>query len=872
MATRIALLRATGDRRWRISTGGRFALVDAATGQDASPPTRKARAILAFLCFQAGQHFTREKIATLLWGDRGEAQARASLRQALLEIRHATATGPTLLQSDREHIWAEAATLEPEALDETSWAHSDELLFDDLDHVSPDFDEWLAIARAGRNSNLAGALQAEIQRLIARGRGAAALPLIDRLDRLDPLDESTLRLALRAEYQAGRVAGIERRVRDFDCRLQEELGVRVSSESKALRDELIEALGTSKGAPRLRESQPTEQPAVGTPRAGDRKRRWGSLLAAALLALLALGYAGFRTLSSAQETAPTMLAVLPFEASHGTDGDFAEGLSDELIAQLARNRGLRVIGRTSAWQYKGKAVDLRTIGRQLGAEYLVEGDVSQASDRMRVSVSLIRARDGTAMWSRVYRATAQQTPFLRGTIGGAVVAALGLPEEPAVAVGYKPDGEAYALYLRARTLFRQRNNPSLENARTLLLEAIRIDPKFAPPWAYAGWITFVLGEDKFPLDPTRPDGPSMSGRQAVEHALVLDPNLADAHGLLGMIEGPSTVDGFRHLQRAVQLAPNDPQILFWYSRALRAAGDYRGHAEVARKAVALDPLWRGTVFEAACVSLWAGDRAAVRRYLDRLRAANPRDALEVEADLADQNGNWSRLIEIAVRDPKHPRQDSTVNAGFALMMLGFEREGRLVGQFGRKSAVYDSDSDLPPRSALLELAHASGYFDYGTAFAKLRRRGRYGDIAAVFDDPLTDLPGIQHAMVMNRQLRMRYGGQFAQALFKVGRKAEGAQMLKVTEDADAVILASGNVYPCDLASIAANDAVAGRKEDAIRLLQRSANFYCPNVTLAGQPDPMFDNLRGDPRFEQYVRLQVAHLQNERRKVIAMNLF
>jgi DNA-binding SARP family transcriptional activator/TolB-like protein len=873
MATRIALRRATGVRQWRVPTGGRFALVHAATSQDASPPTRKARAILAFLCLHPGQRFTRERIATLLWGDRGEAQARASLRQALLEIRHATANGPPLLQSDREHIWIEPTTLEPEALDETSWARSNELLFDDLDHISPDFDEWLVLARSDRNRKLANALRTEVESLLDHGRGAAALSLIDRLSRLDPFDEGTLRLALRVDYQAGRIAGIERRVREMDSRLQEELGVSLSSESKALRDELIEALSTSKVAPRkLREPESPEEPMVGMRRRVGGKRHWRwPVVATALLAILVLGYVGARTLRNAQQPSPKMLAVLPFDASHGADVDFADGLSDELISQLAQNRDLRVIGRTSAWQYKGKAIDLRTIARQLGVEYLVEGDVSQAGDQMRVAVSLIRARDGTAMWSRIYPATAQQSRSLRRSIGSAVVAALGLPET-AVALAYEPDGEAYALYLKARALFRERTFPSLENARTLLLEAIRIDPKFAPPWAYVAWITYVNGEDRFLLDPTRPDGASMTARQAAEHALMLDPNLADAHGFMGFILGVSTVEGFRHLQRAVQLAPNDPQILFWYSRALRAAGNYGKHAEIARKAAALDPLWQKTVFEAASVSLWAGDQAAVRSYLGRLRTANPRDALEVEAGLADQNGDWSRLIEIALRDPKHPYQDSTINAAIALMALGFEREGRLVGQFGPKAAVYDSSNDLPARSVLLKLAHANGLFDYGAAFFQLRNHGRYGDIAAFFDDPISDLAGIHHPAIMNRQLRMQYGGQFAQALYKVGRKPEAAQLLRATEDADAAILASRNVYPCDLASIAANEAVAGRREDAIRLLQRTASFYCPNVTLAGRADPMFENLRGDPRFEQYVKRQAAHLQDERRKVIAMNLF
>ena len=480
MATRIAVGSAAKAARWRLSTAGHFALVGSGSGKDATPPTRKARAILAFLCSHPGQRFTREQIAALLWGDRGEAQARASLRQALLEIRQATAAGPPVLQADRTDIWAEPASLEPDALDQTGWARSDELLFDDLNHISAEFDEWLALARAERSRRLGGALRAEVEKLLERGRGAAALALSERLQRLDPFDEDALRLALRAEYQGGRAAGIERRVREMDSRLQEELGVTISNESKALRDELVEALSSPRVAPRtLREVEPPRDRTVAEPRLVPRKPRqpW-LLIAAAMLLLLAIGALGVRTLRTAPQPAPKMLAVLPFNASHGADGDFAEGLSDELISQLAQNRDLRVIGRTSAWQYKGKAVDLRTIGRQLGVDYLVEGDVSKAGDQVRVAVSLIRARDGTAMWSRIYRASVQQSPLIRGAIGSALVGALGIPEQ-AFAAGYKPNGEAYALYLKAKALFRQRTDPSMESARTLMLEAIRIDPNFA---------------------------------------------------------------------------------------------------------------------------------------------------------------------------------------------------------------------------------------------------------------------------------------------------------------------------------------------------------------------------------------------------------
>ena len=152
---------------------------------------------------------------------------------------------------------------------------------------------------------------------------------------------------------------------------------------------------------------------------------------------------------------------------------------------------------------------------------------------MRVAVSLVRASDGTTMWSHVYTASNQQTPTIRAAIGAGLVDALGVPQASG-GRGYKPNGDAYALYLKGRALFRQRTSSSMEGARTLMIGAISLDPKFAAPYAYAGGITALLGEKSFQLDPAHPDGPSMTPTEAVEHALKLDPNLARCAGFHGV--------------------------------------------------------------------------------------------------------------------------------------------------------------------------------------------------------------------------------------------------------------------------------------------------------------------------------------------------
>lgn len=598
-----------------------------------------------------------------------------------------------------------------------------------------------------------------------------------------------------------------------------------------------------------------------------RNRTW---FAAGIAGLVIVAIATF-SVQRFRSSEPKMLAVLPFQASDGANADLADGLSEELLSQLSQSQKLRVIGRASAWQFKGKSIDLRKVGRQLGADYLVDGDVANDGGGMRVTVSLVRASDGTTMWSQVFTGAKNDTPEVRAAIGTGVGNALGIPPIPS-GFAYKPNGEAYALYLRGKALFRKRDNTSLENARALMLSAISIDPNFAAPWAYAGGITHILGQTKFQLDPSHPGSPSFTPVQALEQSLKLDPNFADAHGFLGWISNASSVEAMGHLQRAVELAPNDSQILFWWSQGLLRQGNFPQYVHVAYRDAALDPLWPKAVIEAASASLWTGNRPAEQRYLQRIREGNPDGAIEVESALAAEQLNLSRVVELGLRDKNRPFQQSTYYAAMALLDLGFDREGRLIGHFGPNDLIYSNES-VPSRAVLLKLASEDpDNFDYQAAFAQLRLHGRYDDIVALYDASRNgDLRGIRQATFANRQIRMEFCGLLAQALDKVNRKAEAVQMLRLADDADHAVLGYGE-SPFDDLSIAGNEAIAGRREEAIQLLERAtAKGMYIDPPPDGAIDPVFENLKGDPRFTRIYDAAIAKKQLERKKVLALGI-
>jgi len=222
-------------RFWHLECRGSFAL-RRADGLDVGPRGRKARAIIAYLAAHLDEHVSRDRLIELLWPDRPESQARGSLRQSLLEIRRAA---PLLIATDQQHAWLSSRTVQirdPEHLS------GDEVLFGDLDGITPEFDEWLRRERTKQGSREWSDLSRKAEAKLKHGDESGALQLIDRMEQIDPYNEDWLRLAMRAEFQAGHPAGIQTRFRQMRNVLKRDLDVNVSTQTCALHDELLSKL------------------------------------------------------------------------------------------------------------------------------------------------------------------------------------------------------------------------------------------------------------------------------------------------------------------------------------------------------------------------------------------------------------------------------------------------------------------------------------------------------------------------------------------------------------------------------------------------------------------------------------------------------
>ncbi len=244
---------------------------------------------------------------------------------------------------------------------------------------------------------------------------------------------------------------------------------------------------------------PTTNPgSVHTTATVPAKRSRGLILGIAAALVVAIGAAaawklwftapGAATQASASTEIDRSVAVLPFVnmSSDKEQEYFSDGLSEELLNELAQIRELRVAGRTSSFSFKGKNEDLRVISEKLGVGHILEGSVRKNGNRLRITAQLIQGRDGTHLWSQTYDREMSDIFAIQQEIAMAVSQAMSITldvGEMSRARGGTTDIEAYEKYLHARTLAYQLGPNELVQSLALYREAVALDPDFARAWA-----------------------------------------------------------------------------------------------------------------------------------------------------------------------------------------------------------------------------------------------------------------------------------------------------------------------------------------------------------------------------------------------------
>ena len=304
---------------------------------------------------------------------------------------------------------------------------------------------------------------------------------------------------------------------------------------------------------------------------------------------------------TAPETAPApglpdkpSIAVLPF--SHMSDDPkqeyFSDGITEDIITDLSKVSGLFVIARNSSFKFKGKSVDVRDVGRDLGVRYVLEGSVRKATDRIRISAQLIDAATGHHLWAERYDRDLKDVFALQDEIAGKIVKALEVKltedEQQRVARRYTDSLEAYDYFLRGRGYRGGDTKEENAQARRLLERATELDPKFAGAYAELSWIRFREWSDH------RPDEPQVLDRafELAQKAVVLDASLPLAHANFGWLYLWSKRQYDRAIaegQRAIAIDPNYADGYLFLGEILTFAGRPEEAIGLSMKGLRLDP-------------------------------------------------------------------------------------------------------------------------------------------------------------------------------------------------------------------------------------------------------------------------------------------
>jgi TolB-like protein/DNA-binding winged helix-turn-helix (wHTH) protein/Tfp pilus assembly protein PilF len=289
------------------------------------------------------------------------------------------------------------------------------------------------------------------------------------------------------------------------------------------------------------------------------------------------------------------LAVLPLEnlSDDPAQEYFADGMTDELIGDLAQLRSLRVISRTSVMHYKGGKQTVPQIGRELAVDAVIEGTVEREKNRVRIRVQLIEAASDRHLWARTYDYELKDVLLLQSTAAHDIASEIqGRVELPPASLRsnsartVQPD--AYEAYLKGRYFWNQRTEAGLNKSIEFFQDAITRDPAFAAAYAGLAGSYSLLGSESLPPEVAR-----AKARAAASKALELDPASAEGHAELGLIEfyyDWNWQQAEQEFQRAIELNPSYATTHQWYSHYLRAMGRLPEALQQAQQAQQSDPL------------------------------------------------------------------------------------------------------------------------------------------------------------------------------------------------------------------------------------------------------------------------------------------
>ncbi len=410
------------------------------------------------------------------------------------------------------------------------------------------------------------------------------------------------------------------------------------------------------------------------------------VLTSALLVLVVLAV-GYYVLQSRAVQSLQTLAVLPFKPlSSGASDEYLElGMADALITKLSRSSRLIVRPTSAIRRYTGPDADALAAGRALQVEAVLEGNIQRLEDRLRVSIRLLRVRDGTSLWSDSYDTRFRDVFQVQDTVSERVAEALALrlstPEKAGLTKRDTANVEAYEQYMRGIFFWNKRSENGLKKAVSCFEQAIALDDNYA--LAYAGLAAA--------LSPTGYRGYSAPGevhakmRAAATRAVTLDPKLPEAHVALGAVLAFyewNWSEGEKEFQRALELNPNLPLAHHWYGQLLDGLGRYEEALKHRQRAQELDPITPIVIYALGQTRFLLGDNErALAEFRKALELDNSLDRAHIGiGQVYAQRKDYDRAIhEYRLADEYSPGSRVAKAAlGYALARAGATSDARQI--------------------------------------------------------------------------------------------------------------------------------------------------------------------------------------------------
>ena len=545
-------------------------------------------------------------------------------------------------------------------------------------------------------------------------------------------------------------------------------------------------------------------------------------------------------------TSGPSLAVLPFEnVGPAEDAYFAQGVGVELTSRLTNLSGVRVLSANSAREYRNTTKSRAQIGQELGVDYLLAGHVrwdqaNAAAHRVRVTVELVRSRDGSSVWADRYDEKADDLFAMEGSIGEKVAAALQValaePERRAISARPTANFEAYSYFLRGeafRTAPEDAHN-TLPRAVDMFERAVALDPTFALAFARLS----MTHNSIYWGNTDRTAKRLALVRAAAETAVRLNPDLAEGHLALGFYYYWGLRDYGRALSEfstALERQPGNGEILSARAALLRRQGRFAEAAAHMARAVELDPRSPDLAFSLATTyGLMRAYPDAVR-YVERTIALSPQWA-GIRADLATYIVSWRGDVAAARRGLSDAM--ALPDAGKILNRLRFQAT-MLVGYNARDSAVVRALSvdEFRGDTADLMVWKADWARRHGDPAGS---RAHADSARAILERRVAADPG---EAGMRMQLAVAYAqlGRKADALREATRAAE---MLPVSRDA-----IDGPDLQEDFAYV---EMLVGETDAAVRRLAYVVSVPSDVSVSLLRLDPLWEPLRGNPSFQRLV--------------------